>query len=198
MMRGIEYTSRIAKLNISMIRLFVMTLFLISTLCIDTTTSFAFRSETKTFRLSLATQKRMADWFKIVHFVSVVGCLSFPFESTALDLHPSIRINNSSSKNTEIVLTTLADTEAFRSLRIEVPTIRAIRKINALKDLQDSRLEKCVDRGIFWEQCFMFGENDGKKDETNSEMDYQFISPTGALNPGTSAVNKLKTKIPTW
>lgn len=199
-MRGTEDTFRIFKQNISSIRLFVATLLLFGTLCVDTTTGFAFGSTGKTLRLTLATQKKGDDWAKIVHFVSVMGCLLFPFESIALDFNSSILLNNASSKNVETGLMKLANTEAFRNLRRELPTTRAIREINALKDFQDLRLEKCVDRGIFWEQCFMFGESNWQKDGTNhvNEMDYQFISPTGALNPGTSAVNKLKTNIPTW
>jgi hypothetical protein len=36
---------------------------------------------------------------------------------------------------------------------------KALQDINNLKDLQDSRLDICAEKGKDWEQCFLFGES---------------------------------------
>eukprot|EP00986_Skeletonema_menzelii_P019802 scaffold29164_cov171-Skeletonema_menzelii.AAC.1 len=69
--------------------------------------------------------------------------------------------------------------------------------------MQDARLDKCADRGVYWEQCFFMGESEGVdtigkvifgKGEDQSGIDSQFISPVGALNPPPEK----KKSIPTW
>eukprot|EP00568_Trieres_chinensis_P004692 CAMPEP_0183314814 /NCGR_PEP_ID=MMETSP0160_2-20130417/49726_1 /TAXON_ID=2839 ORGANISM="Odontella Sinensis, Strain Grunow 1884" /NCGR_SAMPLE_ID=MMETSP0160_2 /ASSEMBLY_ACC=CAM_ASM_000250 /LENGTH=216 /DNA_ID=CAMNT_0025480225 /DNA_START=56 /DNA_END=706 /DNA_ORIENTATION=- len=95
----------------------------------------------------------------------------------------------------------LSETDAFKSLRRERPVSRAVRELNDLKDLQDSRLDACADRGVFWEQCFMFGQNDeegtraknGRNRNMENGLDYQLLSPMGALDPGPG-----RGKPPTW
>ena len=37
--------------------------------------------------------------------------------------------------------------------------VKARKELNDLKNLEDSRLELCADKGKNWEQCFMFGES---------------------------------------
>ena len=105
-------------------------------------------------------------------------------------------------------------TEAFQNLRRDPPTTRALRELSELQELQDARLDACADRGALWEQCFMFGDSasDGgggggtkaKKGSGNLQngLDYQYLSPIGALESGDSGSqqqpNRPKTKIPTW
>mmetsp|Transcript_44888 Transcript_44888/g.54364 ORF Transcript_44888/g.54364 Transcript_44888/m.54364 type:complete len:248 (+) Transcript_44888:152-895(+) len=110
------------------------------------------------------------------------------------------------TKTTTTTPTKLSDTEMFRSLRRELPVSKAVREIEDLKDLQDARLDACADRGVFWEQCFMFGESGGvdRKDERRRGLDNQLLSPVGVLEPG-MASGGVKTrgnggsnKIPTW
>ena len=36
---------------------------------------------------------------------------------------------------------------------------KARKELSDLKNLQDSRLDLCADKGKNWEQCFMFGES---------------------------------------
>jgi len=123
----------------------------------------------------------------------------------------------------------LSDTDAFRNLQREPPTTttRALRELAELQELQDARLEACAERGSLWEQCFMFGDSalssssssDGgsssggtkaRKGATNLQngLDYQYLSPVGALESGESGNAKLllqqeasqpkKATIPTW
>ena len=120
--------------------------------------------------------------------------------------------------------TKLSESEAFQRLRREPPTTRAMRELTELQALQDARLDACADRGTLWEQCFMFGDSasdrsgsdDGgggtkaKRGATNLQngLDYQYLSPTGALESGerSSGNNdqqlplpgRPKTKVPTW
>ena len=88
----------------------------------------------------------------------------------------------------------LSQSSVFATLPREQPLTRAIREVNDLKDLEDHRLDVCADRGAFWEQCFLFGEgNTGqgktKKIKINNGLDYQLLSPLGALEPGSSGKN---------
>mmetsp|Transcript_26860 Transcript_26860/g.79392 ORF Transcript_26860/g.79392 Transcript_26860/m.79392 type:complete len:221 (-) Transcript_26860:82-744(-) len=99
----------------------------------------------------------------------------------------------------------LAQTDAFRSLRRERPVDRAVREINDLRDLQDSRLATCEDKGVFWEQCFMFGLGGEQGTKARSgggvaenRMDYQLVSPTGALNPTPGTSGGERVRPPTW
>jgi hypothetical protein len=105
-------------------------------------------------------------------------------------------------------ITTLSQSSVFANLPRERPLTRAIRELNDLKDLQDYRLDVCAERGVFWEQCFMFGEGTSstpgqqaskktmKQTMINNGLDYQLISPLGALDPGSNS-NKKNTP-PTW
>lgn len=103
-------------------------------------------------------------------------------------------------------VTKLSQTKEFQMLPRETlqlpptslssPLKEAIKELKDLQDFQDARLDMCADRGIFWEQCFMFGESDDSKvgnDGVRKRMDNQLISPMGALNPP----SELKS-IPTW
>jgi len=121
----------------------------------------------------------------------------------------------------EILATKLSDTKEFKNLRRELPVSRAVKELNDLKDLQDSRLDACADRGEMWEQCFMFGDSESKSsgadrggsnsagggsrakkggsNPTNG-LDYQLISPIGAFDPGqaSAAAEGRQKTIPTW
>lgn len=149
--------------------------------------------------------------FNFALFLSLFVLFSVPpYSSYAM-------MNTPSEYSTAALFTSnpkLLDSEAFKNLRREKPQTKAMRDINDLKQLQDDRLDQCADKGEFWEQCFMFGEssninndaNSGQQDGTrakkglgNSEwrngLDYQLISPTGAIQPGSS---RGKTGPPTW
>ena len=86
----------------------------------------------------------------------------------------------------------LSDTNAFKSLPRERAYSGAVKELIDQQDLQDSRLQACQDKGIWWEQCFMFGQNDGDQ-SVRGRMDSQLISPMGLLNPPSDSQ-----KIPTW
>lgn len=92
-----------------------------------------------------------------------------------------------------------------------------MRELTELQELQDARLDACADRGTLWEQCFMFGDSasDGgsgggtkaKKGATNLQngLDYQYLSPVGALESGESGNDQQqpppgrpKPRVPTW
>lgn len=97
---------------------------------------------------------------------------------------------------------------------------RALQELNKLKDLQDSRLEQCADTGIFWEQCFLYGESEGmevggsdalimsKKAEAggpvekmgSKELEEKLrLTPNLALDPmALPNTSPQKSKIPTW
>lgn len=101
-----------------------------------------------------------------------------------------------------ISLYKLSDSTAFKLLPRETQKSTSVKKLQDLKDLQDSRLAKCADRGVYWEQCFMFGESDSVnsiekvvtgKGQGQSGIDHQLISPIGALHHS----SEIKT-IPTW
>jgi hypothetical protein len=94
---------------------------------------------------------------------------------------------------------TLSQSSGFANLPRERPLTRAIRERNDLKDLEDYRLDVCAERGVYWEQCFMYGEGTTGQAKTkqtmiNNGLDYQLISPLGALDPGISKKNMP----PTW
>lgn len=79
-----------------------------------------------------------------------------------------------------------------------------MREKRDLENLQDDRLDLCVERGVFWEQCFMFGNggtSDTIKEDSNgvinNDQDYQLMSPMGALEPGGGDGRK-KNMPPTW
>ncbi len=97
----------------------------------------------------------------------------------------------------------LSESAAFQLLPREMQPSTAIKQLQDLRDLQDARLDKCADRGVYWEQCFFMGESEGVdtigkvifgKGEDQSGIDSQFISPVGALNPQ----SEKKNSIPTW
>lgn len=89
----------------------------------------------------------------------------------------------------------LPDTDAFKMLRREPRLSGAVKELKELQELQDNRLEACEDKGIFWEQCFMYGQRDGISvaEETTGRMDNQLVSPVGSLE-----VPAETRKIPTW
>merc|ERR1712127_233923 len=90
----------------------------------------------------------------------------------------------------------LPEMDAFRTLRREPILSGAVKELRKLQDLQDSRLRACEEKGEFWEQCFMYGQDDDGIDvagENRGRMDSQLISPVGSINPASSA-----SKIPTW
>lgn len=97
----------------------------------------------------------------------------------------------------------LSESAAFQLLPREMRQSTAIKQLQDLKDMQDDRLDKCADRGVYWEQCFFMGESEGVdtigkvifgKGEEQSGIDSQFISPVGPLNPPPMS----KKSIPTW
>lgn len=90
--------------------------------------------------------------------------------------------------------------------QLETRQSSQLRELRDLKDLQDMRLDQCADRGVFWEQCFMFGEGKmpnssrGKRavmsngDSWKNSLDYQFLSPVGASEPASDK----ERMPPTW
>lgn len=90
--------------------------------------------------------------------------------------------------------------------QLETRQSSQLRELRDLKDLQDMRLDQCADRGVFWEQCFMFGEGKmpnssrGKRavmsngDSWKNSLDYQFLSPIGASEPASDK----ERMPPTW
>lgn len=48
--------------------------------------------------------------------------------------------------------------EFFHSRYQDPRKVKARNELNKLKTFQDNRLRLCEDKGIDWEQCFMFGE----------------------------------------
>mmetsp|Transcript_22499 Transcript_22499/g.34607 ORF Transcript_22499/g.34607 Transcript_22499/m.34607 type:complete len:198 (+) Transcript_22499:54-647(+) len=99
----------------------------------------------------------------------------------------------------------ISDSAAFQLLPREMRKSTAVKQLQDLRDLQDSKLDQCADRGKFWEQCFFMGESEGVdtiekvifgKGEEQSGIDSQFISPVGALNPPPET--KKSMSIPTW
>lgn len=98
--------------------------------------------------------------------------------------------------------------EQGTSLFLAKPSeVRALKEFQALKDLQDDRLAKCADRGLFWEQCFMYGETSERRtgifrkssvidQKLKDGLDYQLISPMGAIeSENTGRKNSMP---PTW
>lgn len=56
--------------------------------------------------------------------------------------------------------TTFDDYFSTSSTKYQDPLkVKARKQLNDLKNLEDSRLELCADKGKNWEQCFMFGES---------------------------------------
>jgi len=125
--------------------------------------------------------------------------LTLPLQSGAIDvgtpssLSPLFHLFD--KKSAPLQQQELVDTYAFQRLPKET-------QLDALKDLMDSRMDRCIERGEYWEQCFMFGESDGgsrailEGDKTKPRimngLDYQLISPMGAINPSEGK------KPPTW
>ena len=146
--------------------------------------------------------------------------LTSPLPSSAADVSPS---DITTSILRRQMTTKLSESEAFKTLRREPPTSRAMRELTELQELQDARLDACADRGTLWEQCFMFGDSasdsssvggvggtKAKRGATNLQngLDYQYLSPIGALESGESSSGnndqqlplsgRPKTKVPTW
>lgn len=55
----------------------------------------------------------------------------------------------------------LSESAAFQLLPREMRQSTAIKQLQDLKDMQDDKLDKCADRGVYWEQCFFMGESEG-------------------------------------
>lgn len=140
------------------------------------------------------------DFLHIFTIISILSQPVLPAEATMTDrsfTNDSVQIVSSYK---------LSESAAFKLLPREMQKSTAMKKLQDLKDLQDDRLAQCADRGVYWEQCFMFGESEsgidaigkvvtGKGDDSlnRNGIDYQLISPIGALNPPTETK-----KIPTW
>lgn len=103
-----------------------------------------------------------------------------------------------SFRSHHLIASALSNSKAFQNLPREpmIPSqfqskkSKALKQVRELQDFQDDRLAQCADRGVFWEQCFMFGERSQARLSRNREeeqwkngVDYQYISPLGALNP---------------
>lgn len=86
----------------------------------------------------------------------------------------------------------LSETDAFKSLRREPTYSGAMKELKDLQNLEDSRLASCEEKGIFWEQCFMYGQSNGERGSRKNE---RMISPSGSLNPSNE---NNKVMAPTW
>lgn len=120
----------------------------------------------------------------------IFSLISYPMASGATPAPPGMFADRPPS--------ILSQSSVFANLPRERPLTRAVRELNDLKDLEDYRLDVCAERGVFWEQCFIFGEGatgQAKTKQTliNVGLDYR-ISPLGALDPGSSKKNMP----PTW
>ena len=75
-------------------------------------------------------------------------------------LHVFISFTNPLLQNPADATTSFDDYFSTSSKKYEDPLkVKARKELNNLKNLQDSRLEICADKGKNWEQCFMFGES---------------------------------------
>lgn len=128
----------------------------------------------------------------------ILRFLAIPTLMISLSVQPATATTNDGTSSYK-----LSDSAAFKLLPREMQKSTAIKQLQDLKELQDARLDKCADRGIYWEQCFFMGESEGVdaigkvifgKGESQSGIDSQFISPVGALNPPP----EMKKSIPTW
>lgn len=96
----------------------------------------------------------------------------------------------------------LSESKEFQSLRREPKLPPGRQQIRDLQDLQDSRLEQCANRGVFWEQCFMFGESgsylpkekqDDRGGKLNIVYDNESLSPRDTLKrPESESVPSLR------
>ena len=91
---------------------------------------------------------------------------------------------------TQSVSYKLSDSNAFKLLPREPTRTKSAKELQDLKELEDDRLDKCVDKGIFWEQCFIFGESDKNGDDSMR------TDNVNRMQKGT--VPARKTVIPTW
>jgi hypothetical protein len=125
--------------------------------------------------------------------------LAIPMLMVSLSVQPATAMTNDGGTSSY----KLSDSAAFKLLPREMRKSTAIQQLQDLKELQDARLDKCADRGIYWEQCFFMGQSEGVDaigkvvfgiGDSQSGIDSQFISPVGALNPPP----EMKKSIPTW
>jgi hypothetical protein len=63
----------------------------------------------------------------------------------------------------------LSDSTAFQMLPREPTITKSAKELRDLKELEDRRLDRCADKGMFWEQCFIFGESDSLDDGRNDD-----------------------------
>lgn len=83
----------------------------------------------------------------------------------------------------------LSNTQEFKTLPKEPILTPSAKELRDLKELQDRRLDECVEKGVFWEQCFIFGENDSSSNAVGNDR--------GAGEKDRSAGFE-KRKPPTW
>lgn len=82
----------------------------------------------------------------------------------------------------------LSNSDAFKLLPREPTFTKSQRDLRDLKQFEDERLDQCVEKGIFWEQCFLFGQ----KDDSNH---HHRSSGSDRDDP---VVHSFKSTIPTW
>ena len=142
--------------------------------------------------------KNVDDWSLVPSFM-IILLLWQPLETASAAPFNEFPILPNPSSSAKVV-PNISDTNAFKLLPRErqPPLAGAVKEIKDLQELQDSRLDACVEKGKFWEQCFMYGQSDVKVETADGRykgrMDKQLISPMGALDPPSDTQNK----IPTW
>mmetsp|Transcript_18346 Transcript_18346/g.39659 ORF Transcript_18346/g.39659 Transcript_18346/m.39659 type:complete len:191 (+) Transcript_18346:77-649(+) len=133
-------------------------------------------------------QWHLAAAFMLALCQPLEPALAAPFNE--LPLMPSTKVTSSPGYN-------LPDSDAFKMLRKQPQFSGAVKELMDLQELQDSRLDACEEKGKYWEQCFMYGQNDGIDvsggGSDRGRMDNQLVSPFGSLNPPPDVK-----KIPTW
>ncbi len=90
--------------------------------------------------------------------------------------------------------------EYFSSSKYQDPLkVKARKELNKLKELEDSRLDLCADKGKNWEQCFMFGESNTIQSEKKLPVNVQ-VGPTKAVNDEARGAtkNRISNSPPTW
>lgn len=119
-----------------------------------------------------------------------------PFFLMHLSTQPAIAVDVSSEQYS-LQTIPLSQAQAFQTLpREDARQIRSLlvpsptrKKIQDLKGLQDARLDSCADRGVYWEQCFMFGDTSVESRDTTT------AGRNVNAQQGVSTTNR---KPPTW
>lgn len=81
------------------------------------------------------------------------------------------------------------DSRQIKSLLFPAPTKK---EIQDLKDMQDKRLDICAERGVYWEQCFIFGDT-GLDADSNTAS-----SSLGRILNAKDSDSGANRKPPTW